>query len=72
MNKAIKSGISYNLKKKCHPDEVQTILLIDDAPAHPIDEELCSKNGNVKAIFLSPTTTSLIQSMDKSVIETFK
>ena len=54
------------------PDEVKAVLLLDNAPAHPATTKLCSKDGRIKAMFLPPNTTSLIQPMDQGVIESTK
>lgn len=48
----------------------KALLLIDNAPSHPDEEVLCS--GDIKAIFLPPNVTSLIQPMDQGVIEALK
>lgn len=42
---------------------VCVLLLLDNAPSHPSEEELVK--GNIKAIVLSPNATSLIQPMDQ-------
>lgn len=52
--------------------EPKTILLLDNAPSHPEVELLKSDDKNITCIFLPANTTSLIQPMDQSVIETFK
>jgi len=44
------------------------LLLVDNAPGH----SLCDYNENVKIMFLSPNTTSIIQPMDQGVIHAFK
>ena len=36
------------------------LLLIDNCSAHPEEEELCSIDGSIRAIFLPPNTTSLL------------
>ena len=43
-------------------------LLLDNAPSHKISAELT----NVKAIMLTPNTTSHIQAMDTGIINNFK
>jgi len=43
---------------------------LDNAPSHPSEEELMKRD--IKAIFLPPNVTSLIQPMDQGVIEWLK
>ncbi|XP_046685292.1 jerky protein homolog-like [Homalodisca vitripennis] len=45
----------------------RALLLIDNAPSHPDDLELVI--GDIKAIFLPPNVTSIIQPMDQFVEE---
>ncbi|GFW00056.1 jerky protein homolog-like [Trichonephila clavipes] len=45
----------------------RAILLIDNAPSHPGTEELSS--GEIKAIFLPPNVTPLLQPMDQCVLQ---
>ncbi|XP_069176831.1 tigger transposable element-derived protein 7-like [Procambarus clarkii] len=47
--------------------EVKALLLLDNAPAHPISK-LISRDGRIKCMALPPNTTSLIQPMDHGVI----
>ena len=54
---------SQNLPKKA-------ILLLDNAPSHPNDDELVS--GDIKTIYLPPNVTSLIQPLDLGVLENMK
>lgn len=49
----------------------KALLLMDNAPTHPIDE-LKSEDGNIVCWFLPANTTSLIQSMDQGIIENMK
>ena len=51
---------------------VKALLLLDNAPSHPDLPTLVSKDGNIKALFLPPNTTSLFQPMDQGVIEAMK
>lgn len=60
--------VEKDLKKKNLP--VRALLLLDNAPSHPSEEDLVK--GDIKAIFLPPNVTSLIQPMDQGVIECFK
>ncbi|GFU49280.1 uncharacterized protein TNCV_2610371 [Trichonephila clavipes] len=48
----------------------RAILLIDNAPSHPGTEELSS--GEIKAIFLPPNVTLLLQPMDQGVLQKLK
>ncbi|GFV54804.1 jerky protein homolog-like [Trichonephila clavipes] len=48
----------------------RAILLIDNAPSHPGTEELSS--DEIKAIFLPPNVTPLLQSMDQGVLQKLK
>ena len=48
----------------------KSLLLVDNAPAHPQQmEDWCE---NVQVVFLPPNTTSLLQPMDQGVIAAFK
>ena len=38
---------------------------MDNAPSHPSIEELCSRDGLIKTMFLPAHTTNLIQPMDQ-------
>lgn len=51
---------------------VKVLLLMDNAPAHPSTEELCSRDGLIKTMFLPANTTSLIQPMDQGVLYNLK
>ena len=51
---------------------VKALLLLDNASSHPDLPTLVSKDGNIKALFLPPNTTSLFQPMDQGVIEAMK
>ncbi|KAG8236432.1 hypothetical protein J437_LFUL016937 [Ladona fulva] len=50
----------------------QALLLLDNCPGHPSAEELCTDDGEISAMFLSPNTTAPIQPMDQNVIQNFK
>ena len=58
------------LKAKNLP--VKALLLLDNAPAHPSTDLLQSEDGSFTCLFLPPNTTSLIQPMDQSVLESTK
>lgn len=48
------------------------MLLLDNAPSHPIAENLCSKDGNIFVKYMPPNVTPLIQPMDQNVIRLTK
>ena len=48
------------------------LLLLDNVPAHPEAGSLASDDGCIKAMFLPPNTTALIQLMDQGVLEALK
>uniref|UniRef100_K7GBZ6 HTH CENPB-type domain-containing protein n=1 Tax=Pelodiscus sinensis TaxID=13735 RepID=K7GBZ6_PELSI len=54
---------SINLPRKA-------ILVIDNMPSHPYEDELLS--GDIRVIFLPPNITSLCQPMDHGVLEALK
>ncbi|XP_055308293.1 jerky protein homolog-like, partial [Sitodiplosis mosellana] len=62
--------VRQELKSKNLPPKA--VLLLDNAPTHPEAGSLQSDDGNIKCIFLPANTTSSVQPMDQSVIETFK
>lgn len=49
---------------------MKAILVIDNAPSHPDEDELI--NGNIKVIFLPPHVTSFCQPIDQDVLEVLK
>ena len=55
--------VEKNLKAQKPPVRA---LLLDNAPSHPSEELI---KGEIKAAFLPPIVTSLIQPMDHGVIE---
>ena len=57
---------------KISPDEVRAILILDNAPAHPSEDILSSKDGKIKVLFMPPNTTSILQPMDQGVISAVK
>lgn len=61
-------SVEKDLKQKNLP--VRALLLLDNAPSHPSEEDLVK--GDIKALFLPPNVTSLIQPMDQGVIEWLK
>ena len=42
-------------------DEVRTVQLLDNAPAHPNADTLVTHNGQIHVMYLPPNTTSQIQ-----------
>ncbi|KRZ02275.1 Jerky -like protein-like, partial [Trichinella zimbabwensis] len=50
----------------------KVLLIIDNAPCHPSSELLDRKNGLFKVLFLPPNTSSLVQPMDQTVIQSLK
>ncbi|GBN73252.1 hypothetical protein AVEN_144360-1 [Araneus ventricosus] len=49
---------------------IKALIVLDNAPSHPSEEEL--KDGNIQAVFLPLNVASLIQPMDQGVIESVK
>lgn len=58
------------LKKQKLPQKA--LLLLDNCPGHPDEEELNSKDSFVRVMFLPPNVTPLIQPMDQNVIQSVK
>ena len=60
------------VKTYCQENDIpfKILLLLDNAPGHPINLNL--HNPNVNVVFMPSNTTSLIQPMDQGVIVTFK
>ncbi|XP_013109419.2 tigger transposable element-derived protein 1-like [Stomoxys calcitrans] len=60
------------LKAYCsfHNIEFKVLLLLDNAPSHPVYCDDYSEN--IKVVFMPPNTTSVIQPMDQGVISNFK
>jgi hypothetical protein len=65
----IPSVKTHMIKKGLAP---KALLLIDNAPAHPDCSVLVSQDKAIKAIFLPPNTTALLQPMDPGVLEALK
>lgn len=51
---------------------IKALLVLDNAPGHPNEQELKSSDGNIQAIFLPPNCTPLLQPMDQNVIQKIK
>lgn len=60
--------VSRFLKKQHLP--VKAVLLMDNAPSHPTEEEL--RRGEIVVKFLPPNVTSVLQPMDQGVLENIK
>ena len=52
--------------------EEKALLLLDNAPSHPSSTTLQSEDGKIKAMFLPPNTTAIIQLMDHGVLDPCK
>ena len=63
-------AVKQHLQAKGLP--CKAILLIDNCAAHPDEDLLCSHDGQMKAVFLPPNTTSVIQPLDGGILETAK
>jgi hypothetical protein len=50
----------------------KAVLLLDNAPSHPNETILKSRDGNICVKFLPPNVTALIQPMDQGVISALK
>ena len=50
----------------------KAVLLIDNAPSHPLGSDLVSDDDETKTMFINPIVTSLCQPMDQGVIATLK
>ncbi|KAH0815288.1 hypothetical protein GEV33_007503 [Tenebrio molitor] len=58
------------LKSKGLP--IKALLVLDNAPSHPPEEDLKSKDGEIVTMYLPPNVTPLIRSMDQNVIRLTK
>ena len=52
--------------------EPTALLLLDNAPSHPDETKLVSKDGKIVAMYMPPNTTPLIQPMDQGVLQNLK
>ena len=50
----------------------RALLLLDNAPSHPEEKELRSRDGLVCVLYLPPNCTPLLQPMDQHVIQAIK
>ena len=55
-----------------HNFEKKALLLLDNAPGHPVDLDSSSTGIKVEVVFLPPNTTSLRQPMDQGAVAAFK
>ncbi|XP_052749794.1 jerky protein homolog-like [Galleria mellonella] len=53
---------------KDHNFPQKALLLLDNAPGHPSEEELTTEDKCITAMFLPPNCTALIQPMDQNII----
>ncbi|XP_005311517.2 tigger transposable element derived 5-like [Chrysemys picta bellii] len=52
--------------------EEKALLLLDNCPAHPLAENLVSRDSKIKVSYLLKNTTSEIQPLDQGIISVFK
>lgn len=57
---------------KDHNLQQKALLVLDNAPGHPSEEELTTEDKCITAIFLPPNCTALIQPMDQHIIHFVK
>lgn len=57
---------------KDHNFPQKALLLLDNAPGHPSEEELTTEDKCITAMFLPPNCTALIQPMDQNIIQFVK
>lgn len=57
---------------KDHNLPQKALLLLDNAPGHPSEEELTTEDKCITAMFLPPNCTALIQPMDQHIIQFVK
>lgn len=50
----------------------KVLLILDNAPSHPSEDQLNSIHENFKVIYLPPNVTAVLQPMDQGVIEQTK
>ncbi|XP_017491045.1 PREDICTED: jerky protein homolog-like, partial [Rhagoletis zephyria] len=59
----------YLLKKGL---PTKAILLLDNAPSHPPEDDLKTTDGSIFVVYMPPNVTPLIQPMDQNVIRLTK
>ncbi|MEE6509355.1 hypothetical protein FKM82_025734 [Ascaphus truei] len=62
--------VIWKSNRKAWNLDFKALLLLDNAPGHPV--YLDDHHPNVMVVFMPPNTTSLIQPMDQGVIASFK
>ncbi|XP_064103302.1 tigger transposable element-derived protein 1-like [Macrobrachium nipponense] len=64
--------LEKELELYCEKEEIpfKILLILDNAPSHPLSIENLS--SNIQFAFLPPNTTSLLQPCDQGIIKTFK
>ncbi|XP_012820589.1 tigger transposable element-derived protein 5 [Xenopus tropicalis] len=63
-------AVKRYLKRCCL--QQKAVLLVNQCPGKPPEEDLQTADGNIRVLFLSKTTRSKIPSMDQGVISSFK
>ncbi|XP_045473872.1 jerky protein homolog-like [Harmonia axyridis] len=63
-------SVRAHLRSKNLPQKA--MLLLDNAPSHPNENELETEDGQIFVRYLPPNVTSLLQPMDQGVIEACK
>ena len=67
--KALPEIRKYQIKHLQLPeDKIKALILLHNAPTHPDAETLCSRDKEIKCMFLPSNTTAVFQSMDQGVI----
>ncbi|XP_076041997.1 uncharacterized protein LOC143025902 [Oratosquilla oratoria] len=64
--------LEKELELYCEKEEIpfKILLILDNAPSHPLSIENLS--NNIQLAFLLPNTTSILQPCDQGIIKTFK
>ncbi|KAJ1194709.1 hypothetical protein NDU88_003995 [Pleurodeles waltl] len=63
-------GVKRYLRRCCLAQKA--VLLVNQVPPHPTDEDLQTSDGNIRVLFLSKNNRNRIPSMDQGVISSFK
>uniref|UniRef100_A0A1B6ELN4 DDE-1 domain-containing protein n=1 Tax=Cuerna arida TaxID=1464854 RepID=A0A1B6ELN4_9HEMI len=50
----------------------KALLILDNCPGHPNEEDLRSEDGQITALYMPPNVTPFLQAMDQNVIQTVK
>ncbi|XP_066137377.1 jerky protein homolog-like [Euwallacea fornicatus] len=51
---------------------IKALLLLDNAPCHPPEQQLRSRDGSIFVMYMPPNVTSIIQPMDQNIIRLTK